>query len=809
MANIATMYKGVEGSPETKLVNAISNIATTITIQDASVLPAAPNFACLFDETGKVEVIEYTVKSGQNLTCIRGVSGQRLAWPIGTSVARNFTAIDYNRVVDNVSAMNAELNELSVEYQYLFDAVVEGDFVQQVLQMAEEVDALHIEVNGLLDDLTTLESQLQANEQARQIAESSRVTAEGLRVTAESSRVTAESSRAASESTRQTNESTRQTKETARGVAESGRVTAEGSRVTAESGRVDAESGRVTVEGQRVSAETARATAESTRVSAETIRDQKETQRQTDETARATAESSRASAESQRANNENVRQTNESQRQTTEGQRNSAESLRSAAESSRATAESSRVSAESSRVTAEDTRVANETNRQAQLTEAINAASVSAQQAQGFRDTAYSHAQYAESMRDAVAIFASDAEDAAVRAEDIASSLGGIQDWALQPTKPTYTHSEVGAAPAVHTHIISDILNFPTSMPASDVYPWAKDESKPIYTAAEIGASEVGHVHDYAPSTHNHIAADIIGFPESMPASDVSAWAKQPSKPTYTYSEVGAAPESHSHDLAYLGIGAKAADSDKLDGYHASAFATAVHEHASLPLFTPGNASNAIAIDSLDTNGIRYVGSVPHLFGQTDGACFSQAYSAAWSSQIYQDYRTGQIALRGKNSGVWQTWRGVLDTLNFINYVYPVGSIYMSISSTSPATLFGGTWSALPTGRFLRTGTGGSTGGSDTHVHSGPWHGHGLTTAYAKINGVNGDNYLHIHQISSGGNWYSNNAGNKFTSFVAGGGVLGQAAGLGGNTDGAGNGDTGSASNVPAYYEVYAWRRTA
>ena len=44
----------------------------------------------------------------------------------------------------------------------------------------------------------------------------------------------------------------------------------------------------------------------------------------------------------------------------------------------------------------------------------------------------------------------------------------------------------------------------------------------------------------------------------------------------------------------------------------------------------------------------------------------------------------------------------------------PVGSIYMSISDTSPASLFGGTWSAIPSGRSIRTGIGGEESGSDT-----------------------------------------------------------------------------------------------
>ena len=51
----------------------------------------------------------------------------------------------------------------------------------------------------------------------------------------------------------------------------------------------------------------------------------------------------------------------------------------------------------------------------------------------------------------------------------------------------------------------------------------------------------------FPPSAHTHTVANITDFPESMPASDVAAWAKQPNKPSYTASEVGAAATNHTH----------------------------------------------------------------------------------------------------------------------------------------------------------------------------------------------------------------------------------------------------------------------
>ena len=70
--------------------------------------------------------------------------------------------------------------------------------------------------------------------------------------------------------------------------------------------------------------------------------------------------------------------------------------------------------------------------------------------------------------------------------------------------------------------------------------------------------------------------------------------------------------------------------------------------------------------DTINSNGISYYTSgVTNFSGNaTDGALYSQQYSSSWQHQIAGDYRSGQIALRGKNNGTWQAWRKVWDVSN-------------------------------------------------------------------------------------------------------------------------------------------------
>lgn len=104
-----------------------------------------------------------------------------------------------------------------------------------------------------------------------------------------------------------------------------------------------------------------------------------------------------------------------------------------------------------------------------------------------------------------------------------AASAGGVA-WGNVTDKPsTYT-------PASHTHTKSQITDFPTSMPASDVYAWAKQSTKPSYSKAEIGLGNVDNTADSAKSVNYAASAgsatsasNVGGFTFAASTTDLTA----------------------------------------------------------------------------------------------------------------------------------------------------------------------------------------------------------------------------------------------------------------------------------------------
>jgi len=77
--------------------------------------------------------------------------------------------------------------------------------------------------------------------------------------------------------------------------------------------------------------------------------------------------------------------------------------------------------------------------------------------------------------------------------------------------------------------------------------------------------------------------------------------------------------------------------------------------------FVNTRSNSGRAANSTDGNGIYYYTSdVDNFTGNsTDGAMYQQSYSSLWYHQIAGDYRSGNIALRGKNNNNWQRWKKV------------------------------------------------------------------------------------------------------------------------------------------------------
>lgn len=145
------------------------------------------------------------------------------------------------------------------------------------------------------------------------------------------------------------------------------------------------------------------------------------------------------------------------------------------------------------------------------------------------------------------------------------------------------------------------------------------------------------------------------------------------------------------------------------------------------------------------------------------------------------------------NVECWINPNASFDPTAYFDRIYPVGSLYMSVSSTDPSELFGGTWTKIE-GRFLygtnntpkRTGGSKTTDSTALTIDQIPSHNH-------YIKGFRGPDqwgvgYIWMRAASGGNNAEGGQEESNYT----------------GNT---GGGQGHSHTYMPPYFEVYMWYR--
>lgn len=173
--------------------------------------------------------------------------------------------------------------------------------------------------------------------------------------------------------------------------------------------------------------------------------------------------------------------------------------------------------------------------------------------------------------------------------------------------------------------------------------------------------------------------------------------------------------------------------------------------------------------------------------------------------------------------------------------IYPIGSIFISTINQNPSTYFGGTWEQIK-GRFL-LGVGNCDANTDTYfgsIQSTAWNAsagskggedfHTLTTAQIpshrhSVSITSGGGGSHYHTIRygsasgkyltvsyksgsnqmlnlSGWSWVNSAYGNVYASSVSD-----HTHSVSGNTGRIGS--SGNHNNMPPYFAVYIWKRTA
>lgn len=220
-----------------------------------------------------------------------------------------------------------------------------------------------------------------------------------------------------------------------------------------------------------------------------------------------------------------------------------------------------------------------------------------------------------------------------------------------------------------------------------------------------------------------------------------------------------------------------------------------------------------IRSEQVDGDNTTYTSQIYMTKGRIDIATFTELEDGTVTSSngVDIDDNVGiDIGVPGETETALSKAR--INGRSLLDFLHPVGSIYMSTSATNPTNLFGGTWVAWGAGRVPVGFSGGDgnfnssekTGGSKTINIE---HNHGLSNARAAVGRA--DSSMSTMSYTSGGNPHNVYFDREFSYW---GGIAGvskhatDTAKIYGNTN---DGGSTAASVLQPYITCYMWKRTA
>lgn len=244
---------------------------------------------------------------------------------------------------------------------------------------------------------------------------------------------------------------------------------------------------------------------------------------------------------------------------------------------------------------------------------------------------------------------------------DVTTALG----YTPPTTNTTYndvTQSAHGLMTAADKKKLDGIASGATAVTDSTVAGWGYKKTdtntwRPLGTTADTAC-----------------AGNDSRLSNARPASDVSAWAKASTKPTYTWNEIGSKP---------------------------STFTPASHSHNAISMY----GSNTINNTANDTttkwgsynNSIHFYSNAKQLTDQPSryGFLYNISKGDAEVHQVWYEQASGSVYHRGGNASGWAgSWRQFLDTGNYNSYV-----------PTKTGGGASGTWGINITGKATTAGT--------------------------------------------------------------------------------------------------------